>query len=500
MPYNPQRKAESIKQTLDIVPYTSPQPATKTNYAILKYVGVKKPALKLTTPGPPPTKLNFTEMRNFIKTNYIGHFKWPELKIENKCEAAPPTAAAAAPPSREIIKLNPTQDFVMHFFAPQSAYKGLLLFHSVGTGKTCTAIATATASFDREQYTILWVTRTTLKSDIWKNMFGQICHTIIADEVRKGLLLPEDESQRKRLLSKNWVEPMSYKQFSNLLAGKNEYYEKLKARNGSADVIRRTLIIIDEAHKLYGGDLKAMERPDMGIMEELLQNSFRKSGQDSARLLLMTATPFTNSPMELFSLINLCKETAKEKITTDPSQFKNAYMSRENILTEAGVKKLADQLSGYISYINREHDATQFAQPIMIEVPVVMSHLMGDEANLRPYITTADKTKTKTNTKTKKVNKLQERTKMIKTQIQQFKNQFKETLKTRLAACKGVKPHAVCTKKIREQTAAELASALKDLTQDLGEDKNVKKKIKQLNEGFLQEVMLVNRCKNIVPV
>ena len=98
-------------------------------------------------------------------------------------------------------------------------------------------------------------------------------------------------------------------------------------------------------------------------------------------------------------------------------------MSKENILTEAGVKKLADQLSGYISYINREHDATQFAQPIMIEVPVVMSHLMGDEANLRPYITTADKTKTKT--KTKKVNKLQERTKMIKTQIQQFKNQFK---------------------------------------------------------------------------
>jgi hypothetical protein len=319
---------------------------------------------------------------------------------------------------------------------------------------------------------------------------------IIADEVRKGLLLPEDESKRKRLLSKNWVEPMSYKQFSNLLAGKNEYYEKLKARNGSADVIRRTLIIIDEAHKLYGGDLKAMERPDMGIMEELLQNSFRKSGKDSARLLLMTATPFTNSPMELFSLINLCKETEKEKITTDPSEFKSLYMSKDSILTEAGVKKLADQLSGYISYINREHDATQFAQPIMIEVPVVMSHLMDDEAKLRPYITTTTGNKTKT----KKVNKLQERSKQIKTQIQNIKNQYKDTLKTRLATCKGVKPHAACTKKIREQTAEELANAVKDLTQDLGEDKNVKKKIKELNEGFLQEVMLVNRCKNIVPV
>ena len=30
----------------------------------------------------------------------------------------------------------------------------------------------------------------------------------------------------------------------------------LKARNGSEDVLNKTLIIIDEAHKLYGGDLK----------------------------------------------------------------------------------------------------------------------------------------------------------------------------------------------------------------------------------------------------
>ena len=50
---------------------------------------------------------------------------------------------------------------------------------------------------------------------------------------------------------------MSYKQFSNLLVGKNKIYDILKTRNGSEDILRKTLIIIDEAHKLYGGDLKA---------------------------------------------------------------------------------------------------------------------------------------------------------------------------------------------------------------------------------------------------
>ena len=54
-------------------------------------------------------------------------------------------------------------------------------------------------------------------------------------------------------------------------------------------------------------------------------------------------------------------------------------MNSENILSDSGVKKLADKLCGYISYLNREQDPTQFAQPIMIEVPVIMSHIEDSE-------------------------------------------------------------------------------------------------------------------------
>ena len=168
------------------------------------------------------------------------------------------------------------------------------------------------------------------------------------------MILPEKLGARKRKLSKSWLEPMSYKQFSNLLLGKNKIYNILKSRNGKEDILKKTLIIIDEAHKLYGGDLKAIERPDTKIMEKLIMNSYKKSGKDSCKLLLMTATPFTNSPMELFSLTNLFVTNESEKITTNKEQFKKQYMTSANILSENGVKNLANKLSGYISYLNRE--------------------------------------------------------------------------------------------------------------------------------------------------
>ena len=329
------------------------------------------------------TKMSFIKMRDYIITNYNSkEFVWEPIDVVNKCVDAPKANASSA----NSITLNPTQTFIADYFTPASPYKGILLWHSVGTGKTCTGVATASSSFEKEGYSILWVTRTTLKGDVWKNIFDQICHVILVDEINKGLLLPENLSDRKRHLSKSWLEPMSYKQFSNLLAGKNAIYDILLERNGSRDLLHKTLIIIDEAHKLYGGDLKATERPNMEIMENLISNSYKVSGADSCKLMIMTATPFTNSPLELFALTNLFMTNESEKITTNKEEFKKQYMTSQNILSETGLKVLANKLSGYISYLNREKDPTQFAQPIMINVPILMSHVENEDLRDAVYL------------------------------------------------------------------------------------------------------------------
>ena len=334
------------------------------------------------------TKMSFIKMRDYIRSNYnYKEFVWEPIDVVNKCVDTPKQEANAnANANTNNITLNPTQTFIADYFTPASPYKGILLWHSVGTGKTCTGVATASSSFEKEGYSILWVTRTTLKGDVWKNIFDQICHVILVDEIKKGLIVPENLTERKRLLSKSWLDPMSYKQFSNLLAGKNAIYDILLERNGTHDILHKTLIIIDEAHKLYGGDLKPTERPNMEIMEKLISNSYKVSGANSCKLMIMTATPFTNSPLELFALTNLFMTHESEKITTNKEEFKRQYMTSNNILSETGVKVLANKLSGYISYLNREKDPTQFAQPIMINVPILMSHVENDDLRDAVYL------------------------------------------------------------------------------------------------------------------
>ena len=320
-------------------------------------------------------QMNFSEMRKYIK-HYFGDLSWSDVQMENMCIDKGKQKGGAS----TVIKYTPTQDFVRRYFTPQAPVKGMLLWHSVGTGKTCSAIAAASSSFEPQNYTILWVTRTTLKNDIWKNMFDQICSEVIKRKLeeleKQGLSMPEVQAKRMRLLSKNWsIRPMSYKQFSNLVSKENNFYKALVKINGPADPLRKTLLVIDEAHKLYGGgDLSSLERPDMKALHAALMNSYAVSGPDSVRLLLMTATPITENPMELIKLMNLCK-LPDQQMPTDFPLFSQEFLDEEGGFTAEGRRKYLDAIAGHISYLNREKDARQFSQP---RIQAVRSPLIRD--------------------------------------------------------------------------------------------------------------------------
>jgi superfamily II DNA or RNA helicase len=483
------------------------------NYAGAKNNNIKTPRLNSMVPS---SKLNFLSLRDFIKTKYnSSKYIWDPIKIENRCVPKP----GEKPKKAHEIEFNQTQNFLTNFFCPESPYKGMLLWHSVGTGKTCTGVATATTSFEEEGYNILWVTRTTLRSDVWKNIFDQICHVKLQKEVKSGLTLPEKLNQRKKMLSELWLEPMSYKQFSNLLLGKNKIYNILKERNGSEDILKKTLIIIDEAHKLYGGDLKAVERPDTNIMEDLIMNSYKLSGKDSCKLLVMTATPFTNSPLELFKLINLFYTNESEKITTDKEEFKKQYMNQKNILSESGVKNLANKLSGYISYLNREKDPTQFAQPIMINVPILMTHIYDNDLRKLVYL----------NKKVNNVNnEILENIKVLKIEINNLKEELrekkmllKESKNAGIIKCNEKYPDPSqkdekkkCLEQFKEEynelnnNLKELIDKISELQKELDDlngekqfgkntSKEMKNKLKLLKDSLIQEYILYKKCAHL---
>ncbi len=140
---------------------------------------------------------------NWTRVNDKFH---PEIK--NKCiEDKQSNLSNKTKYDDKIVAFTNTQAFVQKYLTPQSPYKGLFLYHSVGSGKTCTAIATATNSFNKEGYTIIWVTRYTLKEDIWKNMFVKICNIIIRDKLKSGEIkdIPDTHIKRLELYSKKLI-------------------------------------------------------------------------------------------------------------------------------------------------------------------------------------------------------------------------------------------------------------------------------------------------------
>ena len=333
----------------------------------------------LQVPGISVGSMNHIEMRSYIH-NYYKDTKWENVKMENLCdESAVPRKRGGA----RVIQYTPTQRFVKKYFSPQCPVNGMLLWHSTGTGKTCSAIAAASANFARQGYTILWVTRTTLKNDIWKNMFDLICNEEIRTMIADGVTIPADHSKRMKLLSDAWkIRPISYKQFSNLVSKQNSYYQRLIDINGSIDPLRKTLLVIDEAHKLYGGgDLSTNERPNMKALHDSLMNSYAVSGNSSVKVLLMTATPITEHPIELVKLVNLCKPI-NEQIPDKFPLFSNVYLDENGRFTTNGKKEFLDIISGHISYLNREKDARQFAQPQIEHINVPMIEEIRDIKDL----------------------------------------------------------------------------------------------------------------------
>jgi hypothetical protein len=129
---------------------------------------------------------------------------------------------------------------------------------------------------------------------------------------------------------------------------------------------------MDEIHKLQDGDLGAAEAADFTVIQRYIHESYKLSGKKSVRPLLMTATPITDRPHELFEILNTLIPTPTARLM--PFQtFRETYTTDTGTIAEEGKIYFKEHAKGLISYLNREFDPTTFAQPIVhtIHVPAV---------------------------------------------------------------------------------------------------------------------------------
>jgi hypothetical protein len=290
-------------------------------------------------------------------------FKWDSPVIQNGCDSV------VAVPGK-AVSFTKTQDFIRHYLIPDSPYKGLLAWHSVGTGKTCMAVAAATTQFEQAGYSIMWVTRNSLMADVYKNIFGSICSIPIMEHVNEGKSLPENFASQKRMLSKAWFPPISYRTFQNALQGKNELGRLLLQKNPN-DPLKKTFLVMDEIHKLQDGDLGPNESADFEIIQQFIHKSYANSQKDSVRPLLMTATPITDSPKELFDILNTLISTEEKRLMSFQT-FRERFTDQAGTISEEGKAYFQDKAKGLISYLNREYDPTTFAQPVFKKINVTI--------------------------------------------------------------------------------------------------------------------------------
>jgi len=380
----------------------------------------KKPVFE---PEPPKTKLSNIELYKYVEKHFAP-YKWDAIDVKNKCiaEVIDDDVPVKEKNDYKLVTFSNTQNFVQKFLTPQSPYKGMFLFHSVGSGKTCTAISTATNTFDREGYKILWVTRHTLKEDIWKNMFTDVCNVIIQERLKNGEILPSTKAKRMEFLGKNWLQPLSYKQFTNLIKGKNKYYKQMVALNGAQDPFRKTLIVIDEIHKIYSSSLSTLEKPNPEVLQNMIQNSYKVSGKDSLKLLLMTATPITDDHMSSVKILNLLLEDY-ERFPEDFERFKTMYCNENGIFTDKGSQEFINRITGLVSYIDRMNDRSQFAYPVIKDVLIDVDRQVNNGANVSKINKDIQEYENKLNDKTLGLTK--EEIKELKNNIKNMKKEKK---------------------------------------------------------------------------
>ena len=238
--------------------------------------------------------------------------------------------------NRGKFKLQLPQKFVGEFINPKTPYKGLLLFHRIGAGKTCSAINIAEK----------WKRKKRIMIVLPAALIGNF-----KDELRSEC--PGDEyltKQERKIMKKLSPLDTKYKKIVKKSEDRiKKYYTILSYHKfvilAKKDKIRlnNTLLIIDEVQNMIS---------ETGSFYRYLFNSINKAPSD-LRLVLLSATPMFDKPVEIALTMNLLR--ISETFPTGTA-FNDMFLSSRknrlgNITYRAkNLRKFKEMTKGYISY------------------------------------------------------------------------------------------------------------------------------------------------------
>lgn len=253
------------------------------------------------------------------------------------------------------------QALLPNFLSPDTPYKGVLLVHGVGSGKTATAIQVAEQFKDQaKKYNtkIYILTFGPASKETWKSDLLFATRDTYLKDQDLMYQLPKNEKERQRRVAVNMALQnytiLSYMTFYKKVLGEKITDKKIVGddnikstyrRNEEGEIERElvvdritdmdnSLIIVDEAHNLTGNEYGL-------ALKKIIEKS------KNLRVILLSATPMKNLADDIIELINFLRPK------NDPILREKVFTSEKNYLMgfkPGGEDYLQKMANGYISY------------------------------------------------------------------------------------------------------------------------------------------------------
>ena len=314
----------------------------------------------------PNFNIKIAEKEEFHETKYDGTIYDIEKQAQILCDAD--------------FELVPHQLFVRNFLSFQTPYNSLLLYHGLGTGKTCSAI---TVAEEMRTYLkqlgitqrIIVVASPNVQENFKLQLFDQRKLKLVdglwnlractgnkyLKEINpmnmKGFSKEKVVRQIKMIINNSYLF-LGYIEFANYIAKKSAVDED-DPKKRKTEMIRRLkkffnnrLVIIDEVHNIRISD----DKQDKRVAQELFKLA---KYVDNLRLLFLSATPMYNSYKEIIWLLNVMNLNDNRSTI----EIGDVFDKQGNLLispdgTNIGEEILRRKSTGYVSFVRGENPYT----------------------------------------------------------------------------------------------------------------------------------------------
>ena len=278
------------------------------------------------------------------------------------------------------FQLAPHQEFLRSFLSIYTPYNGILLYHGLGTGKTCSAIGIAEETRKYLKYNninqrIIIVASPNVQQNFRLQLFDESklsyinnkwnLENCVGNELLKDLNLFDINETKENIIKNinnlinNYYIFIGYIEFANLIIKKSKLNIDITKINKSdinklvkvklEKFFNNRLIIIDEIHNIRNTNDNTNKLVAQNFM-------FLLKNVSNIKLVLLSATPMYNDYKEIIFLLNILNLNDRRSIIEFSDVFNgDGSFKKDTYGNEVGKELLIRKMNGYISYVKGDN-------------------------------------------------------------------------------------------------------------------------------------------------